>query len=79
VEVAGRVQQIQIDDGTFPTFADPRTEAERMTSATAGLNWYLDANVRLTLNYVVTQAETPDGRDLLSPEHLLLTRFQVAF
>jgi phosphate-selective porin len=50
-----------------------------MTSAAAGLNWYLDANVRLTLNYVVTQAETPDGRDLLSPEHLLLTRFQVAF
>ena len=79
VEVAGRVQQIQIDDGTFPVFADPRTEAERMTSATAGLNWYLDANVRLTLNYVVTQAETPAGRDLLSPEHLLLTRFQVAF
>jgi hypothetical protein len=27
----------------------------------------------------VTQAETPAGGDLLSPEHLLLTRFQVAF
>jgi CheY-like chemotaxis protein len=31
---------------------------------------------RLTLTYVVTQAETPAGGDLLSPEHLLLTRFQ---
>jgi len=79
VEVAGRVQQIQIDAGTFPTFADPGTEAERITSAAAGLNWYLDANVRLTLNYVVTQAETPAGQDLLSPEHFLLMRFQVAF
>jgi phosphate-selective porin OprO/OprP len=79
VEVAGRVQQIRIDDDTFPTFADPRTEAERMTSATAGVNWHLDANVRLTLNYVLTQAETPAGPHPLSPEHFVLARFQVAF
>lgn len=79
VELAGRVQQLRIDEAAFPAFANPATQAERITSFGAAVHWVLDANVRLTSKYVVTQAETPTGTDLLSPENLLLTRFQLTF
>ena len=79
VELAGRVQQLHIDEAAFPAFANPATQAERITSIGAGVKWILDANVRLIANYVVTQAETPTGTDLLSPETLFLARFQLNF
>jgi len=79
LELAGRVQQMQVDDAVFPVFADPQTQAGSVRAYGASINWYLDANVRLLMSYFVSTTERPDGQDLLSTEHFLVTRFQLAF
>jgi phosphate-selective porin OprO/OprP len=79
LQLSGRVQQIVIDDATFPTFANPETQAERVTAFGGAVQWILDANARLVANYTATQAEMPTGEELLDPEHLLLLRLQLAF
>jgi phosphate-selective porin OprO/OprP len=79
VEVAGRVQQMHVDDAVFPAFADSQTQAGQIRAYGGSVNWYLDANVRVMMSYFVSTTERTDGSDLLPTEHFLVTRFQVAF
>lgn len=54
-EIAARYAQLNIDPLTFASnMADPGVSILRAKSATVGLNWYLNANVRLTANFVHT-------------------------
>jgi phosphate-selective porin OprO/OprP len=71
-------------------FADPTLSAKKASSWTAGVNWYLNANAKIVLNYEQTSFDggsgsgttyTTSGRQIKDrpDERALLARFQVAF
>jgi phosphate-selective porin OprO/OprP len=91
-QLVGRFGQLEIDDDTFPTFASAANSAERATSWSAGLNWWLNKNVRLLTSFSHTQfdgggAYNPlDPTTLIAPatvtaqdENVFFTRIQLAF
>jgi phosphate-selective porin OprO/OprP len=79
-EVVGRYGALEIDDDVFPLFADPSVAASKATSWTLGLNWYLNSNLKLVLNYLQTSLEggAAAGADR-EDEKAVFTRLQVAF
>lgn len=82
-EVAARIGVLRFDGDAFPTFASPTSSARAARALTLGLNWYPTANVKVMANYERTTFAladaAPDGASPLPAEHLVLTRFQVAF
>jgi phosphate-selective porin OprO/OprP len=80
LELAARFHEITFDKDDFPLFANPSSSARIARSATVGLNWYLNQNLKVQFNYERTlfQGGAPNGGDLGS-EDAFLTRFQLAF
>jgi len=87
-EVVGRFGVLDIDNDTFlgdgaTRFANPSTQASKATSWGVGLNWYLNRNVRLFLDYDQTKFDGGAGTVAAVTdrqiEHFLSTRFQVVF
>ncbi|HJX27769.1 MAG TPA: porin [Thermoanaerobaculia bacterium] len=78
-ELAARYSVLEVDEDTFPLFANLASSAESAESWALGLNWYLNRNLRLYLDYERTQfdggAATGDRED----ENILFSRFQIAF
>jgi phosphate-selective porin OprO/OprP len=74
-EVAFRYSQLNIDKDAFPIFADPLTAASRAKNFAAGLNWYLNKNVKFSFNYDHTTFEDAN----IKTEKLFQTRFQITF
>ena len=99
-ELVARYSEITLDNDTFrdPTgtsftgaYADLSTSAQSARSWTGGVNWYLNQNTRVALNYSHTTFDGGAGvgtspinavgtnvRDR-PDEHALLTRLQLAF
>lgn len=80
-EVALRYSQVNIDPNTFVfDLADPGVNAQRAKSTTVGLNWYLNANLRISGNFVHTDfsGSTPAYHGA-SHEDGLMFRTQVMF
>ncbi len=79
-EIALRASGLDVDAAAFPLFASATASARRATQWSAGVNWYLNANGRLALNYSSTDytGGAPAGRDRES-EKALFGRFQIAF
>lgn len=79
-EVVGRYGVLEVDDDAFPLFADPAVSASEAASWTVGLNWYLNSNLKLVLNYLHTSLEggAAGGADR-EDEKAVFTRLQVAF
>ncbi len=79
-ELAGRYGELEIDDGAFPLFADPVVSARRAKTWTLGVNWYLNSNLKLVVNYLDTQFEggAAAGADR-EDEKAVFSRLQVAF
>ncbi|KAF1714927.1 porin [Pseudoxanthomonas yeongjuensis] len=79
-EVVGRYGALEIDDAAFPLFADPSVAASEATSWTLGLNWYLNSNLKLVVNYLQTSLDggAAAGADR-EDEKAVFTRLQVAF
>ncbi len=79
IELTARVHQLRLDDDAFPRFADPTASARSARAWAAGLNWYLNPNVKLVLDYERTRfaggAKTGDR----APERALFSRIQFAF
>ena len=58
-ELVARYQENNIDDNAFNLaaagaglrYADPRTNAHSAKSWAAGINWYLNQNIKLALDY----------------------------
>jgi phosphate-selective porin OprO/OprP len=81
-ELVARVSALEVDDDAFPLFANPASAASSAESMGLGFNWYLNRNLRVALNYEVTEFEggaatgdRPDRED----ERVLLSRFQISF
>ena len=74
-EIAFRYSQLNIDDDAFPVFADPLLFPSQAQNFSAGLNWYLNRNVRFMFDYDHTTFEGAP----IKTEKLFQTRFQIAF
>lgn len=84
VEFVARVHELDIDDDAFvggtDSFANPAAAASKASAWGLGVNWYLNQNVKWSLNYDVTHfvggavngADRPD-------EQALFTRFALQF
>jgi phosphate-selective porin OprO/OprP len=80
-QVAARVGQLAIDTATFPSFAAPNS-AKQATSWGVGLNWYLNRNIKLNLDYESTTfrgGSSVPGTVTSVPEHVILSRVQFSF
>lgn len=80
LEVKGRLGRLQIDRGAFPVYADPARAASEAKAWSAGINWHLNQNVKLSLDYDHTAftGGAAAGADRHS-ESGILTRLQLAF
>ena len=79
-QLVARYAYLDIDDGLFPTFADPGELPTRVANWGVGLNWYLNRNIRAAFNY--NHFDFKGGQsgaieDL--GEHVFSTRVQLAF
>lgn len=74
-ELAARYSALWVDRSAFPVFADPSLSARRADAETAGLNWYLSSNVRLSLDAMRT-VYAGGARSL---EQAAFTRLQMSF
>ena len=79
-ELAARYSALDIDDKTFPTYANPDRAVSGIQSWAIGLNWYLTRNLRSSLTYEQSAfdggaAKGADRED----EDILFARFQVSF
>lgn len=81
-EVVGRIQQMTLDDAIFADKFATSTSARQATAWAAGLNWYLNSNIKLNLNYEQTTFEggsSAANSPTAKPEHAILSRFQLLF
>jgi phosphate-selective porin OprO/OprP len=82
-ELVARVHELTVDDDAFiggaNSFANPATSARRARAAAVGVNWYLNPNVKWSVDYELTRfdggALTGDRPD----EKAYLTRIGLVF
>jgi phosphate-selective porin OprO/OprP len=81
-----RYSHLSIDPATFPLYSDPRTSARSAEEWSAGLNWYLNRNVKFAVSFSHTKFEGGGGSGASAPaavtrqsENVLFTRVQLAF
>lgn len=79
VELTARYGELNLDNDTFPLFANPATSATKANSWGAGVNWYLNRNVKLSLNYEQTDFTGGTSAFLNKGEKVILTRAQFSF
>jgi phosphate-selective porin OprO and OprP len=80
-EIAARVHQLRLDEGLFPSYATS-SSAKEATSYGVGLNWYLNKNVKLQLDYELTEFDggsRKPGAVTARDEHIIFSRAQLAF
>ena len=92
-ELVARFSDLQIDKDAFrgvsasaagTAFADPRQSAQRATAWALGVNWYLNRNSKINLDYENTWFKRGGGGSTRAPldretERVLFTRFQIAY
>jgi len=79
VELTARYGELDVDDDTFPVFANPANAATKATSWGGGVNWHLNRNVKLSLNYEQTDFTGGTSAFLNNGEKVILTRAQFSF
>jgi phosphate-selective porin OprO/OprP len=78
-QVALRYSQVDLSDGNLSTldFGDPADPDDNLArdvdNISVGLNWYLNPNVRVMLNYVYSDLDDLDSTNIFQ------TRFQIDF
>jgi phosphate-selective porin OprO/OprP len=85
-QLVARYSQLNVDNNTFPLFANPVTSAIAAHEWSVGLNWYLNRNVRFDLSYSQTRFDGGGGSGASPPasvtrqdEKVIFTRVQLAF
>jgi len=79
-ELAVRFAKLTVDNDAFPLYADPAKSAKEASAWAAGVNWYLNNNVKIVTDYDQTSFKggATGGKDR-KDEKAVLTRFQIAF
>ncbi len=79
-EIAARYSQLAVDSQAFQFgFADPIKSAREIKEWVAGLNWYLNRNLRIGINYEDVGFSGGALSGNRERERLILSRFQIAF
>jgi phosphate-selective porin OprO and OprP len=78
-ELAARYSRLELDDDTFPTFANPASAASSAEAWAVGFNWYLNRNVKLYLDYEQTEFEGGAATGDREDESIVFSRIQIAF
>ncbi|HEV8544000.1 MAG TPA: porin [Verrucomicrobiae bacterium] len=79
-ELVARISGLKLDPDTFPTFADPKVNASEAFSYGAGVNWHLNKNFKLTLDYEHTNFKGGAFNPILAQdEDVIMTRAQISF
>ena len=81
-QVVGRYEELNIDNSAFPTFASSTASASSAHAWSAGLNWYLNRNVRVNASFSHTVFSGYTGTSPAVPaqtENVFFTRIQLAF
>jgi phosphate-selective porin OprO/OprP len=78
-ELTARYGELDVDDDTFPIFANPATAATKATSWGGGVNWHLNRNVKLSLNYEQTDFRGGSSALLSNGEKAVFARAQFSF
>jgi phosphate-selective porin OprO and OprP len=86
LQLVGRYAELNVDPAAFPLFSDPLTSARAAAAWSVGLNWYLNRNVMIKLDYSHTTFTGGGGPGTSAPaavtrqpENVLFTRIQLAF
>lgn len=81
LEIAARLHQLSVDPAAFPVYAAANT-AQQATAWGVGVNWYLNRNIKLNLDYDSTTFEdgsTVIGTVTAKPERVVMTQVQFQF
>jgi phosphate-selective porin OprO and OprP len=82
-ELVARVHELDIDDDAFVdgenSFANPTSAASKASAWGVGVNWYLNQNVKWSLNYDATQFDGGSATGDREDEKALFTRFAINF
>jgi phosphate-selective porin OprO and OprP len=81
-QVVGRYEELNVDKSAFPTFASDTASASSAHAWSAGLNWYLNRNVRVNASFSHTVFSGYTGAIPAVPaqaENVVFTRMQLAF
>ena len=82
LQLVGRYAQLDVDNAAFPLYANPATSASDARAWAAGLNWYLNRDLRVDLSFSRTTFTGGNGAGATvtkQPENVLFTRIQLAF
>ena len=86
LQIVARYEQLSIDKGAFPVFANPATSASGAQAWSAGLNWYLNKNIRFNTSFSHTTFTGGGGAGTTAPaivtrqpENAFFTRIQLSF
>ena len=86
-QVIARYSALNLDDDTFPLFANPLASAREARAFGVGLNWYLNRNLRISTSYSRTEfsgggaspAATAPAAVTRQAEQAWFTRLQLSF
>lgn len=80
LELAARVGELDLDHDVFPLYANPATSASGLFSWGVGLNWKLNRNIKLSLDYERARLDAAKGAKLpFKEESVIFSRVQFAF
>jgi phosphate-selective porin OprO/OprP len=86
LQVVARYEELNIDNAAFPVFANPATSASGAQAWSAGLNWYLNKNIRVNASFSHTTFTGGGGAGTTAPaittrqpENVFFTRVQLGF
>jgi phosphate-selective porin OprO/OprP len=84
-ELTARYSRLDLDAKAFPLFANPASSPRSTRAWAVGLNWYLNKNLRVMLDYERTQFDggaTGAAAGSIAdrvPEKILFSRFQISY
>jgi len=78
-ELTARYHQLTPDKDAFPLFANVQAAAERARAWTSGLNWYLNRNIKIVLDYEQTHFDGGAVTGDRPTERGVFSRLQFSF